>query len=197
MANPRLCSIPGCCKPARSRGWCGSHYVQWQRTGDPIPTRQHPYRRKKPAKTATLIDEVAMKHQSDECLKWPFALRARYPAAYYAGRQCDGHRLVCELSHGAPPTDRHQAAHSCGNRWCVNPRHLSWKVQRENDLDKIEHGTLPCGASHYKTFLTEDQVREIRNLAASTSYAEIGRKLGLNPGSVRDIASRKTWKWLE
>lgn len=30
-----VCSINGCDKPPRARGWCTSHYNKWQRYGDP------------------------------------------------------------------------------------------------------------------------------------------------------------------
>lgn len=29
------CSIPGCGKPSRSRGWCSMHYTRWKRHGSP------------------------------------------------------------------------------------------------------------------------------------------------------------------
>lgn len=35
MANDIPCSIEGCHKPARKRGWCYMHYGRYQRTGDP------------------------------------------------------------------------------------------------------------------------------------------------------------------
>lgn len=28
-----ICSINDCLRPAKSRGWCGTHYSRWQRTG--------------------------------------------------------------------------------------------------------------------------------------------------------------------
>ncbi len=30
------CSIPGCERPARYRGWCGTHAERWRRHGDPL-----------------------------------------------------------------------------------------------------------------------------------------------------------------
>lgn len=32
----RLCSIEGCEKPAKSRGWCRMHCARWERHGDPL-----------------------------------------------------------------------------------------------------------------------------------------------------------------
>ena len=30
------CSIPGCEKPSRGRGWCGTHWRRWRTHGDPL-----------------------------------------------------------------------------------------------------------------------------------------------------------------
>ncbi len=40
----RKCSIEGCTNPAIARGWCGTHYSRWQRTGDPgtVESRYRP-----------------------------------------------------------------------------------------------------------------------------------------------------------
>lgn len=35
MSTKRICSIQGCEKPARRRGWCDLHYARWLRNGDP------------------------------------------------------------------------------------------------------------------------------------------------------------------
>lgn len=35
MADPVLCSVPECCKPARARGWCKLHWKRWRQHGDP------------------------------------------------------------------------------------------------------------------------------------------------------------------
>ena len=33
--NKRTCSIDGCGKPAKARGWCGAHHQNWYRYGSP------------------------------------------------------------------------------------------------------------------------------------------------------------------
>lgn len=39
MADEKLCSIPGCSKPVRSRGWCITHYMRWRNNGHPEKLR--------------------------------------------------------------------------------------------------------------------------------------------------------------
>lgn len=34
--SERTCSIPGCPKPERAKGWCRKHYTTWYRHGDPL-----------------------------------------------------------------------------------------------------------------------------------------------------------------
>jgi hypothetical protein len=50
-------------------------------------------------------------------------------------------RLVCEAFHGPPPSPAHQAAHENGHNQENYADNLSWKTPKENDLDKIRHGS--------------------------------------------------------
>ncbi len=36
MGTQRICSVEGCGKPLKSRGYCNSHYERWHRTGDAL-----------------------------------------------------------------------------------------------------------------------------------------------------------------
>jgi hypothetical protein len=74
------------------------------------------------------------------------------------------HRFVCQEVHGAPPSDRHHAAHSCGkgHEGCINPRHLRWATPLENAHDAIVAGTYPHGETVGTAKLTECDIRNIR-----------------------------------
>lgn len=39
MSEKTTCSIEGCDRPARGRGWCDPHYKRWLRHGDPLGGR--------------------------------------------------------------------------------------------------------------------------------------------------------------
>ena len=39
MDSIQLCSVEGCGKPRKSRGWCSTHYERWRRNGDPLVAR--------------------------------------------------------------------------------------------------------------------------------------------------------------
>lgn len=38
MATTSLCSVGGCGKPVRARGWCSGHWGKWRKYGDPLHT---------------------------------------------------------------------------------------------------------------------------------------------------------------
>ncbi|RUW04049.1 hypothetical protein [Mesorhizobium sp. M1A.F.Ca.IN.020.04.1.1] len=144
--------------------------------------------------------EVVLSYDGDECLIWPFAKVNTGYGVIGVGRAVKlVSRLLCEEAHGAPPTPRHEAAHSCGRGGdaCVTKRHLSWKTHSENDEDKIGHGTRTNGQRNGQAKLTEDLVREIRSLKGTLSLSKTAAKFSLSRSHIKDIHSRKTWAWLE
>ena len=42
----RICSVDGCPKPVKARGWCNSHYQRWRLKGEPGDVITPPARRR-------------------------------------------------------------------------------------------------------------------------------------------------------
>jgi hypothetical protein len=111
----------------------------------------------------------AISSSTDECIMWPYAVRKSSGyGAYDELREdkrysVDVHRYVCRSVNGEPPSSGHQAAHRCGNKLCINPKHLHWATPLENMRDAKEHGTLRGGGRYRQRFFD----REIAEIMSS------------------------------
>lgn len=197
MAADPVCKIEGCGKSAggrrSARGWCRSHYDRWRAHGDPFAGNAPR------GSCKSFIEEAVSGYAGDECLMWPFAQHPDgYGNAYYPGVVTkQAHRVVCILAHGEPPAPNLDAAHSCGNAACCNPRHLRWATRAENNADKITHGTQTRGATHAVTRLTAPEVLEIRRRAeAGEPYKAISEKFGISKGYVWALKTKACWSHL-
>ena len=191
MADKSICKIDGSHKPLTRRGWCNAHYLRWRRLGDPLLGRTHN------GAAALFLGEVVLRHESAECLMWPYQRdRGGYGRISGSGRSRLVSRLVCERIHGAPPTLDHEAAHSCGNGHlgCVNPKHLRWTTSRENKRDMREHGTIAVAERNGQAKLTSAGVSEIRSLRGKMTVREIARRFHISGAQVSDIQNGKYWK---
>jgi len=196
MAEVRICSIPGCGKPekVKSRQLCNLHYRRFQRHGD--PTAGMAVQVPSADKIKWLEDHVA--HTSQECLIWPFALNGDGYGTLNVGRQRQkAHRLMCEFAHGPTPDASLDCAHSCGNRPCVNPKHLRWATRLENVADAKEHGTLCKGSKNHMTPLSETDVLEICRLKDSgVKNMHIAEQFCIRRSTVTQILNGSNWGWL-
>jgi DNA-binding transcriptional regulator YiaG len=129
-----------------------------------------------------------LSYSGDDCLTWPFGRdRNGYGSTVRRGKKVLAHRYICTIVHGEPPTPKHHAAHSCGkgHEGCVNPRHLSWKTNSENQLDRHQHGTN----AKSRTKLTPEQVDEIRSLKGAESTGVTAARFGISEATARHIQS--------
>lgn len=187
------CTIDGCEKSHWALGFCRAHYNRNLRHGDPLAYGS----KKRKHRPPVAFLESAFAYSSDECLPWPHGVnRFGYGLINVDGRSTLVSRLICKRSHGEPPAEKTDAAHSCGNPNCVNPRHIRWATRAENMADKERHGTTPRGSQNGHAKLLEADVRSIR-AQPNRSYIELAREFGVAKGTIVNIRLRNTWAWLD
>jgi len=83
---------------------------------------------------------------------------------------------------------------------------LEWVTQKINNehywntADLSQRKETPFGESHHLAKLTEDDVREMRNLYWNdiiTNVSQLGRMFGVKEGAARAIVNMKTWKHIK
>ena len=189
----KVCSEPECPATSVARGLCSKHYQRVVRHGSAELQVVN--------KGRDFVLNVAMKFCGRECLIWPYSFSGQryncgggYPTfSNGRGRRIAAHRMVCELTNGAPPSAHHQAAHTCGNSRCVNPSHLSWKTRKENAADKVTHNTHTRGERSWNAKINESDVVIIRKLYPSVSISEISRMFGISRSQTYNIVNRIKW----
>lgn len=185
------CSIRECAGIVVARGYCRKHYLRWHRHGSP---------------ETILVNRVAsgVAHKwfidhidhpdTPECLIWPFNRPDGRAQIWWNGTNQLASRVMCEIVNGQAPSHEHHAAHSCGKAYdgCIHPKHLRWATPKENEADKLLHGTRARGESHGMAKLTEADIPLIR--AACGTLYEIGDRFGIHYSTAGLIRSRKIWK---
>lgn len=185
------CTATGCNRSACAKGYCLKHYKRWRQYGDTLP------RSTERGSAKAFLDRMINEPQGLECVVWPFSRNVHGVAQIRIATK--GHvvsRVICLQMHGEPPTPKHQAAHSCGkgHEGCVNPNHLQWKTQKENEADKILHGTCWGTRKHHWAKLTVEQVREIRlRRAQGEAVVAIARDIGVSANHISGICSKRSW----
>jgi hypothetical protein len=169
------------------------HFRRWERNGDPNVTRRTP-----DGEPLRFLFSTAVHHEGDDCLIWPYnKTDCGYPHVRFGGKPTRGHRILCEAAHGPQPSDlQREVAHKCGNRACVNPRHLRWASRDENEADKIQHGTTNRGERQGSAKLTAADVLKIRDLEGKLSRREIAELFGVVRPTIDKIHGRQRWSWL-
>lgn len=100
------------------------------------------------------------------------------------------HRLVLEaFCRAAKPGE--QCLHLDGTRTNNNLSNLRWGTCRENQSDRVLHGTDHRGEKHKLHKLTAAQVVQIRE--ADGLYKDIAARFNVSPANVGAIKRREIW----
>lgn len=190
MATKRICSVDGCDKPHSAKGYCGKHYRKWLRYGDPLEGKDAA-----PWGSGKRFIQDALRQEMDDCILWPYTRNQGGYAVIDSGpRRTTVSRYMCELAYGEPPTPEHEAAHSCGNRACVNKKHLRWATITENHDDKRLHGTMVMGEASNLAKLTEADIRLIRLLRPTMRVKDLAERFQCSRAMIWLICTNKAWR---
>lgn len=84
--------------------------------------------------------------------------------------------------------------HSCHNRTCVNPSHLSTGTRKENMNDMVLAERQRKGMSVSTSKLSDEQVRSI--YASALSHINLAKQYNVSISTIGDIKYKRTWKHL-
>jgi len=127
-----ICTVEGCVKKHRSKGYCQTHFMRLYHHGDAN------YKPKKIR--GTVIQRLKHMTQLNEgtgCIEWQGSVdkRGYGRIANDVGWLDMAHRLSYKLYVGEIPEGL-VINHKCYNSRCVNPEHLEAVTHRENIIDK-------------------------------------------------------------
>lgn len=145
-----------------------------------------------------------LKGGPDDCWTWQSpALAAGYGAIYWptpSGMRVVGaHRAALNLATRCWPQHGEDVMHSCDNKRCCNPGHLSMGTRNENLRQAHERGLMPSrdmgGENHPLHKVTEAQVREIRarNRAGETR-SSLAKEFGFTKSGMDHLIAGRTWR---
>lgn len=192
----RTCIVIGCGGKHRWFGYCSTHYMRLKKhgnVGEDIAVKS------KGMAAEWILDHIL--YESDDCLVFPFARRPDGSATVFIdGKNVGVHVVIATINLPPKPSTQHEVRHICGNGHlgCVNPKHLAWGTKKENQADRIIHGTDGRGEKNVKAKLTHKSISNIRRLSKEGKSAKsIAALHGVTDGTIYDIMNGRSWGWMQ
>ena len=107
------------------------------------------------------------------------------------GTKASAHRIVYIIATKSVPPPDCWVLRTCGNRYCVNPKHLALGKPGCNSIRKYQHQK-----NNRYTKFTDEQIRQIRSQPESVTSAELARRHGISAVRMLAIRKRKSYKWV-
>ncbi len=130
------------------------------------------------------------------CWLWGSSITPRgYGMCNAGGKWRRAHRVSWEVYHGPIPEGL-SVCHRCDMPACVNPDHLFVATHLENMRDRDTKGrrSPPQGEAHGGSKLRDNDVREIRRLAAvGLSRRDIATRYSMSKSAIDFILTGRRW----
>ena len=128
------------------------------------------------------------------CMEWTAAKFSDGYGAFQIGKSTfKSHRITYFLATGEDPINL-LVRHSCHNRACCNPNHLSKGTVQDNSDDMKRAGRSCKGSNNGRAKITPEQVIAIR--ADGRSQQSIALDYGVSQVQISLIKRRKLWSHL-
>lgn len=189
------CSIDGCGNAVLSRGWCSTHYTRAWRHGSPHAGGPVRTRHVAPTLAGRLHEWVEIA-DTDECIEFPGSRVDGYGNFRFQDRIYKAH-IASYLVHVGEIPEGLLVRHSCDNRPCVNPRHLSIGTHEDNKRDSMERGRHTHGSRAKTSVLSESDVILLRTVDADIPAGEAAKKYGITVGHVSNVRRGRVWKHVD
>jgi HNH endonuclease len=147
-----------------------------------------------PAKKAPFIrfhENLTKEISPSGCWLWTGARSASgngYGQLKVFGKMVSAHRFAYQLYRGPIDNDYH-VLHSCDNKVCVNPDHLSLGTQAQNMRQAGERGLMRSGSSHPRFRIKNPRPKQANKVVVFgveyESQKSAERALGLGSGTIR------------
>ena len=102
------------------------------------------------------------------------------------------HRYAYRVHKGDIPEDL-MIRHLCGNKLCVNPRHLATGTMAENAADGILLGETLRGSRNGRSKMSEADATYIVRNPDNLSGADLALRFGVSKATISLIRSGKRW----
>ena len=130
----------------------------------------------------------------DDCWEWSGGMKEGYGKFRLDGKKTSSHRISFAVANGGIPNDSEVILHSCDNRACVNPKHLSAGMVIDNVNDRNQKNRQAKGEKIWKSKISEKQVLEIRAryIPRVVTFKMLAEEYGLCLRQVYMIVSKKS-----
>jgi hypothetical protein len=144
---------------------------------------------------------IVTKVNTNVCIRWPFHTTkwgyGQLSLPHSSGekqQKVSAHRLAYKIAYGEWPMP--QGMHSCDNRACFNPRHISPGTARDNSDDMVAKGRQAKGEDNGLSKLTEASVVRIRKECVEEGIPEtqLAARYGVTKAVIHRALVGSGWK---